>query len=39
MTVKQIAEGAFFVTPHFTKNVNSNIPGLIYQSTEVGELD
>ena len=29
MKVEQIAEGAFFVPPHYIPNVESHVPGLI----------
>jgi hypothetical protein len=32
MKVIRIAEGAFFVPPYFSKNIQANMPGLVNQS-------
>ncbi len=38
MTTKQIAEGAFFVTPYYTDNIASHSPGLVNHPTFMDEL-
>jgi len=39
MTVKKIAEGAFFVPPFYSKNINSRVPGLVSQCITTDELE
>lgn len=37
MTVRKVAEGAFFVPPYYRTNINSHVPGLVDHGITVDE--